>query len=134
MISLNSAAGKIDPSLIEAISKGQLTLKEAELMLSQKALPPSASSLQLLALQHQSTLSKSFTPACSLCGNVCSFVWYTKKKSVPPPDTSLVSVLREIGKSVVACGECTELDMDAYEACTLKSLLSSGSDKQEAAE
>jgi hypothetical protein len=61
---------------------------------------------------------------------VCSFVWYTKKKTVPPLETSLVSVLREIGSSVVACGECTEIDMEQYEACTLKSLLASG-DKQE---
>jgi hypothetical protein len=43
MISLNSS-GKIDSSLIDAIAKGQLTLKEAEHMINQKA-KPSASSL-----------------------------------------------------------------------------------------
>lgn len=121
MINLNSI-GRIDQSLIDAISKGQLTIKEAEHMIAQRA-TPSTSSLQLLALQHQATLSKTIAPSCSLCGAICNFLWYTKKKTLPSPDTSLVNVLREIGGSVVACGECTKLDLTQYEPKTMKQIL-----------
>lgn len=124
-----SGSGKLNQPLIDAVAKGHLTLKEADTLLNSKSVPSSAQ-LELLALQHTSALSKKFVPSCSLCGQLCGFVWYVKRRQLPPADTSLTHALKVLGNTVVACGECHQLDMSQFEASTFKQLV--GADSIEA--